>query len=165
MAECSRGGVIAHSALAFELVKSNLTKPAKLFALLQSRQPISDRRICNHSGSRRHCRRDVRIFVWQARPAQFRRHRRPARPGGRLRQLGAVRVGGEGACRRAPCNEGALAAVGSTLIELACAAIPQGPTAAWSPLTVTADLPATSIAAPTFALIDPSLHPNPAAAG
>jgi hypothetical protein len=39
--------------------------------------------------------------------------------GDRLRQLGAVRVYGAGACRRAPCNEGALAAVGSTLIELA----------------------------------------------
>jgi hypothetical protein len=54
----------------FELVKFNLTKPAKLFALLQSRQPISDRRICNHSGSRRHCRRDVRIFVGGIRAAQ-----------------------------------------------------------------------------------------------
>jgi MEMO1 family protein len=37
----------------------------------------------------------------QARPAQFRRHRRPARPGGRLRQLGAVRVCGSAACRPA----------------------------------------------------------------
>ena len=46
--------------------------------------------------------------------------------GDRLRQLGAVRVYGAGACRRAPCNEGALAAVGSTLNELACTSIPYG---------------------------------------
>src|SRR5580704_14568276 len=34
----------------------------KLFAFLQSRQPIGDRSICSRSGSRRHCRGDVRIF-------------------------------------------------------------------------------------------------------
>src|SRR5215470_13101685 len=75
----------------------------------------------------------------QTRPAQFRRHRRPARPGGRLRQLGAVRVCGAGACRRAPCNEGALAAVGSTLIELAFASIPHELTTAgayWASLLI-----------------------------
>jgi AmmeMemoRadiSam system protein B len=37
----------------------------------------------------------------QARPAQFRRYRRPARPGGRLRQLGTVRACGSAARRRA----------------------------------------------------------------
>ena len=57
-----------------------------------------------------------------------------------------------------PCNEGALAAVGSTSIELACAAIPQGPTAAWSLLTVTADLPASSVAAPTLGRLDRFSH-------
>jgi hypothetical protein len=38
-------------------VQAGSPASSKLFALLQSRQPISDRRICNRSGSRRHCRR------------------------------------------------------------------------------------------------------------
>ena len=37
---------------------------------MQGRQPISDRRICNRSGGRRHCRRDVRIFFGGLRAAQ-----------------------------------------------------------------------------------------------
>jgi hypothetical protein len=42
----------------------------KLFALLQSRSPIGDRSICSGSGSRRHCRGDVRIFFGGLRAAQ-----------------------------------------------------------------------------------------------
>ena len=42
----------------------------KLFALLQSRQPIGHRSMCNRSGSRRHCRGDVRIFFSGLRAAQ-----------------------------------------------------------------------------------------------
>ena len=43
---------------------------AELFALLQSRQPIGDSGICSRSGSRRHCRGDVRIFFGGLRAAQ-----------------------------------------------------------------------------------------------
>ena len=48
-----------------------------------------------------------------ARPAQFRRHRRPARPRGGLRRLGALRE------RAAGCGAAAVEALGPALIDLA----------------------------------------------
>src|SRR6202011_4018526 len=47
-----------------------LAAATTLFALLQSRQPIGDRSISSRSGSRRHCRGDVRIFFGALRSTQ-----------------------------------------------------------------------------------------------